>query len=114
MWRDILDQARLLAERENGTTHFLGSVVLAPEPTFPRWLVVDGQQRLTTLPRPGPAAERCRTAALSGWGHATEGARTIMADNRPVTDCCRAGTRDSLRCSLCGANGTGERHRRHR
>ncbi|WP_433456591.1 GmrSD restriction endonuclease domain-containing protein (plasmid) [Streptomyces sp. CA-142005] len=53
LWRDILDQARLLAERKNGTTHFLGSVVLAPspmtEPTFPRWLVVDGQQRLTTL-----------------------------------------------------------------
>ncbi|MFH8370811.1 DUF262 domain-containing protein [Streptomyces sp. NPDC018031] len=53
LWRDVLDQARLLEDGEAGTTHFLGSVVLAPspvtEPTFPRWLVVDGQQRLTTL-----------------------------------------------------------------
>ena len=35
-------------------THFLGSVVLAPSPTntaggITRWIVVDGQQRLTTL-----------------------------------------------------------------
>lgn len=53
LWQDILDQARLLEDGEAGTTHFLGSVVLAPspmtEPTFPRHLVVDGQQRLTTL-----------------------------------------------------------------
>ncbi|MFV0132474.1 DUF262 domain-containing protein [Streptomyces sp. HMX87] len=54
LWSDILEQAGLLeSAEEKGTTHFLGSVVLAPSPqndaTFPRWLVVDGQQRLTTL-----------------------------------------------------------------
>ncbi|TDC76119.1 GmrSD restriction endonuclease domain-containing protein [Streptomyces hainanensis] len=53
LWSDILEQADLLESGEKANTHFLGSVVLAPspqnEPTFPRWLVVDGQQRLTTL-----------------------------------------------------------------
>jgi uncharacterized protein with ParB-like and HNH nuclease domain/alkylated DNA nucleotide flippase Atl1 len=54
LWSDILEQAELLeSEEEKASTHFLGSVVLAPSPqneaTFPRWLVVDGQQRLTTL-----------------------------------------------------------------
>ncbi|WP_333742825.1 GmrSD restriction endonuclease domain-containing protein [Streptomyces ardesiacus] len=54
LWSDILEQAGLLeSQEEKASTHFLGSVVLAPSPqndaTFPRWLVVDGQQRLTTL-----------------------------------------------------------------
>ncbi|MFJ5520747.1 DUF262 domain-containing protein [Streptomyces griseoluteus] len=53
LWGDILEQAELLQSGEKASTHFLGSVVLAPSPqneaTFPRWLVVDGQQRLTTL-----------------------------------------------------------------
>jgi alkylated DNA nucleotide flippase Atl1 len=53
LWNDILEQAELLSAGGEGSTHFLGSVVLAPSPlneaTFPRWLVVDGQQRLTTL-----------------------------------------------------------------
>ncbi|WP_225847719.1 DUF262 domain-containing protein [Streptomyces sp. HPF1205] len=53
LWADILEQAGLLESGEQASTHFLGSVVLAPSPqneaTFPRWLVVDGQQRLTTL-----------------------------------------------------------------
>jgi alkylated DNA nucleotide flippase Atl1 len=53
LWSDILEQADLLSTGGDGSTHFLGSVVLAPSPlneaTFPRWLVVDGQQRLTTL-----------------------------------------------------------------
>ncbi|MEU7497001.1 DUF262 domain-containing protein [Streptomyces griseofuscus] len=53
LWGDILEQAGLLERGERASTHFLGSVVLAPSPqndaTFPRWLVVDGQQRLTTL-----------------------------------------------------------------
>ncbi|MER8085128.1 DUF262 domain-containing protein [Streptomyces sp. NPDC094048] len=53
LWGDILEQAELLERGEKASTHFLGSVVLAPSPqneaTFPRWLVVDGQQRLTTL-----------------------------------------------------------------
>ncbi|MEU1913200.1 DUF262 domain-containing protein [Streptomyces massasporeus] len=53
LWDDILEQAELVESGDKRSTHFLGSVVLAPspqnEPTFPRWLVVDGQQRLTTL-----------------------------------------------------------------
>ncbi|QKW07396.1 DUF262 domain-containing protein [Streptomyces sp. NA04227] len=53
LWGDILDQAELVGADSTVSTHFLGSVVLAPSPqneaTFPRWLVVDGQQRLTTL-----------------------------------------------------------------
>ncbi|WP_326618000.1 DUF262 domain-containing protein [Streptomyces decoyicus] len=53
LWNDILEQAELLDSGASASTHFLGSVVLAPSPhneaTFPRWLVVDGQQRLTTL-----------------------------------------------------------------
>ncbi|GGN36430.1 hypothetical protein GCM10012285_10170 [Streptomyces kronopolitis] len=53
LWADILEQAELLESGDRASTHFLGSVVLAPSPqneaTFPRWLVVDGQQRLTTL-----------------------------------------------------------------
>lgn len=53
LWNDILEQTELLDSGTSASTHFLGSVVLAPSPqneaTFPRWLVVDGQQRLTTL-----------------------------------------------------------------
>ncbi|MFJ2510831.1 DUF262 domain-containing protein [Streptomyces griseoviridis] len=53
LWADILEQAELSSSGDRASTHFLGSVVLAPSPqneaTFPRWLVVDGQQRLTTL-----------------------------------------------------------------
>lgn len=52
LWSDIVDQARLAAEGRDGT-HFLGSIVLAPSPlneaAFARLLVIDGQQRLTTL-----------------------------------------------------------------
>ncbi|GAA4702116.1 GmrSD restriction endonuclease domain-containing protein [Streptomyces youssoufiensis] len=53
LWADILEQAELLEAGDRASTHFLGSVVLAPSPQnevmFPQWLVVDGQQRLTTL-----------------------------------------------------------------
>lgn len=50
LWDDIL----LLDGSDPVSTHFLGSVVLAPSPSntpagVVRWLVVDGQQRLTTL-----------------------------------------------------------------
>ncbi|MEU9832019.1 DUF262 domain-containing protein [Streptosporangium sp. NPDC048047] len=52
LWRDIELQAEQL-ERRRDNSHFLGSVVLAPGPdNVPdrsQWLVVDGQQRLTTL-----------------------------------------------------------------
>ncbi|MFF4414911.1 DUF262 domain-containing protein [Streptosporangium sp. NPDC001559] len=52
LWSDIERQADGL-QRGADAGHFLGSVVLAPAPgNAPgqsRWLVVDGQQRLTTL-----------------------------------------------------------------
>lgn len=55
LWKDIL---RLSEERQTegaaGATHFIGSLVLAPAPGvvaggLTKFLVVDGQQRLTTL-----------------------------------------------------------------
>jgi alkylated DNA nucleotide flippase Atl1 len=55
LWTDILAEADRLREGEEGTGHFVGSVVLAPSPHahasagLSQWLVVDGQQRLTTL-----------------------------------------------------------------
>ncbi|GAB3980999.1 DUF262 domain-containing protein [Plantactinospora veratri] len=50
LWADVMR----VAEVGDNATHFLGSVVLAPSPTntptgIQSWLVVDGQQRLTTL-----------------------------------------------------------------
>ncbi|MEU6034688.1 DUF262 domain-containing HNH endonuclease family protein [Actinomadura sp. NPDC047616] len=52
LWTDVVNQAGALAAG-GSTTHFLGSVVLAPSPnlspTTSQWIVVDGQQRLTTL-----------------------------------------------------------------
>ncbi|WP_327654712.1 GmrSD restriction endonuclease domain-containing protein [Streptomyces sp. NBC_00483] len=53
LWEDVLELVEeRLAERPVAG-HFLGSVVLAPTGvaagTMQRWLVVDGQQRLTTL-----------------------------------------------------------------
>jgi hypothetical protein len=46
-------QADVLRDEGNAPGHFLGSVVLAPTKAVvggpQRWLVVDGQQRLTTL-----------------------------------------------------------------
>jgi alkylated DNA nucleotide flippase Atl1 len=54
LWSDIVEQADGLAAGEGGATHFIGSVVLAPSPDLTaagvqRWVVVDGQQRLTSL-----------------------------------------------------------------
>ncbi|MFI0819827.1 DUF262 domain-containing protein [Streptomyces sp. NPDC021098] len=62
LWTDLVEQAAALAEPSGGADgrdgddpvrHFLGSVVLAPRPPLPdtvqRWVVIDGQQRLTTL-----------------------------------------------------------------
>ncbi len=56
LWRDILAQYELSRPgvgSDNGQDgHFIGSFVLAPTPataTLPAYLVVDGQQRLTTL-----------------------------------------------------------------
>lgn len=60
LWDDVLEQYDLLTPDESGnvahssSTHFLGSVVLAPSPMIHAhgvnsFLVIDGQQRLTTL-----------------------------------------------------------------
>ena len=53
LWEDILQLADE-RERDSTATHFLGSLVLSPSPgaaagSVQRFLVVDGQQRLTTL-----------------------------------------------------------------
>lgn len=50
VWADVMR----VTEVSDNATHFLGSVVLAPSPAntptgVQSWLVVDGQQRLTTL-----------------------------------------------------------------
>ena len=49
LWRDILQ----IASAPTARGHFLGSMVyIATEdagPSFPRWLLIDGQQRVTTL-----------------------------------------------------------------
>lgn len=55
LWEDVLEHAEALANGEERSAHFLGSIVLAPGEVSAggkkvnRWLVVDGQQRLTTL-----------------------------------------------------------------
>lgn len=56
LWTDILAEADRVRDSEAGSGHFVGSVVLAPSPhahsagsNLSQWLVVDGQQRLTTL-----------------------------------------------------------------
>ena len=54
LWRDLLAQGREMADGAPAGTHFMGSVVITPSPTLQaagvnRWLLVDGQQRLTTL-----------------------------------------------------------------
>ncbi|MDL4775226.1 MULTISPECIES: GmrSD restriction endonuclease domain-containing protein [Thermomonosporaceae] len=53
LWDDVEQLAEDRAERP-GITHFIGSLVLAPSPTngpagVQEFLVIDGQQRLTTL-----------------------------------------------------------------
>lgn len=54
LWDDITAQSDLLADETDAPGHFLGSLVLAPTPNpnaagVQRWLLVDGQQRMTTL-----------------------------------------------------------------
>lgn len=53
LWGDVQDLAEERLAGGAPVAHFLGSVVLAPGRVAPgsvqRWLVVDGQQRLTTL-----------------------------------------------------------------
>lgn len=54
LWSDVLEQTELTAEGVSDGSHFIGSIVLAPSPELgavgiQRWVIVDGQQRLTTL-----------------------------------------------------------------
>ncbi|MEU2261359.1 DUF262 domain-containing protein [Streptomyces sp. NPDC019645] len=53
LWEDVSELVDQHLSGESTTPHFLGSVVLAPGQIqaggVQRWLVVDGQQRLTTL-----------------------------------------------------------------
>ncbi|MER7544070.1 DUF262 domain-containing protein [Spirillospora sp. NPDC127506] len=53
LWADVLEHAEIIEAGEDRPAHFIGSVVLAPGTMsagdIQRWLVVDGQQRLTTL-----------------------------------------------------------------
>lgn len=54
MWTDLIGQAEALRDGPGSPGHFVGSLVLAPAAAtiaggVQRWLVVDGQQRLTTL-----------------------------------------------------------------
>ncbi len=54
LWSDVLEQTELAADGVSDGSHFIGSVVLAPSPELgavglQRWVIVDGQQRLTTL-----------------------------------------------------------------
>ena len=54
LWRDLLAHGEAMADGAPAGTHFMGSVVITPSPTLQaagvnRWLLVDGQQRLTTL-----------------------------------------------------------------
>ena len=53
LWEDVIQLAED-RETQPDLTHFMGSLVLAPSPTngpagVSDWLVIDGQQRLTTL-----------------------------------------------------------------
>lgn len=53
LWSDVVELADEYQEGKTGT-HFMGSLVLAPTPSISPagvqvWLVVDGQQRLTTI-----------------------------------------------------------------
>lgn len=53
LWQDVLAEAERVRDGVAGSGHFIGPVVLAPSPlantALQQWLVVDGQQRLTTL-----------------------------------------------------------------
>ncbi|TDC25701.1 DUF262 domain-containing protein [Streptomyces sp. 8K308] len=54
LWDDLVEQATAgSGESPPPSGHFLGSLVLDPRPPLPdtvqRWVVIDGQQRLTTL-----------------------------------------------------------------
>lgn len=48
-WEDIVQQISLKAGKPKHDEYFIGCIVLVGEDTKPEYLIVDGQQRLTTL-----------------------------------------------------------------
>ena len=53
-WQELLDDLNDLYENESTNTHFIGSIVtmptlLKPENNVASYLLIDGQQRLTTI-----------------------------------------------------------------
>jgi len=54
LWNDISEKAGLRSNGETPTPHFLGAIVLEPQPRLglrgvETYHIIDGQQRLTTL-----------------------------------------------------------------
>src|ERR1700733_6978668 len=54
LWNDISDKAETRAKAATPTPHFLGAIVLEPQPRrslrgVETYHIIDGQQRLTTL-----------------------------------------------------------------
>ena len=70
LWNDIQDLAQSILDDDDAKPHFMGAVVLQqsanPTGTLPRRIVVDGQQRLTTLQILIDAAQE----VLENRGHA--------------------------------------------
>ena len=71
LWRDLLARGDAMSAGAVDSPHFIGSVVIAPSPTLQaagvnRWLLVDGQQRLTTCWRWLRSAITSAAAAAAG------------------------------------------------
>jgi uncharacterized protein with ParB-like and HNH nuclease domain len=97
LWRDILQLAEDRATNPD-LTHFIGSLVLAPSPAngpagVMEFLVVDGQQRLTTLTLLDH--RRSKQSDLTGDTDLTSES-DIAGDDLPVVESSRD-TRDDRR-----------------
>lgn len=91
LWDDILS----LDSSDPTSTHFLGSVVLAPSPSntpagVVRWLVVDGQQRLTRRATSGTGCCLPRRTASRGsrWSSDTPTRAARTGSARPTVSFC--------------------------
>lgn len=94
LWEDVVEQYDLLTPDENGRSpeaapsHFLGSMVLAPSPLMQAhgvtpFLVIDGQQRLTTLFLAICAFAICALRDRQDRGHYEH--RTSNTPSRPMS-----------------------------